>query len=147
MKNLSIAITEKKAAADRAEALKLILTPPCLLETEPPAAAPNSEYFDPKERSKERKKNVEMNRTDDKRSNAMAALKAKREGKQKREEEEAKRQAEREGNEDLDGGMYSIGNRNNYYITLRWCRRMKLSPSPPSPLRVSLRGMAFEGAF
>lgn len=42
------------------------------------------EYFDPKERSKERKKNVEMNRTDDKRSNAMAMLKAKREGKQKR---------------------------------------------------------------
>lgn len=31
----------------------------------------------------------------------MAALKAKREGKQRREEEEAKRQAEREGNEDL----------------------------------------------
>lgn len=84
----------------------MILTPPCLLETEQPAAAPNSEYFDPKERSKERKKNVEMNRTDDKRSNAMAALKAKREGKQKREEEEAKRQAEREGNEDLDGGMW-----------------------------------------
>lgn len=42
------------------------------------------EYFDPKERSKERKKNVEMNRTDDKRSNAMALLKARREGKQKR---------------------------------------------------------------
>lgn len=44
----------------------------------------SQEYFDPKERSKERKKNVEMNRTDDKRSNAMALLKAKREGKQKR---------------------------------------------------------------
>lgn len=42
------------------------------------------EYFDPKERSKERKKNVEANRTDDKRSNAMAMLKAKREGKLKR---------------------------------------------------------------
>lgn len=42
------------------------------------------EFFDPKERSKERKKNVEMNRTDDKRSSAMAMLKAKREGKQKR---------------------------------------------------------------
>lgn len=42
------------------------------------------EYFDPKERSKERKKNVEMNRTDDKRSNAMALLKARREGKLKR---------------------------------------------------------------
>lgn len=67
-----------------------------------------TEYFDPKERSKERKKNVEMNRTDDKRSNAMAALKAKREGKQRREEEEAKRQAEREGNEDLDSGNFCL---------------------------------------
>lgn len=44
----------------------------------------NGDYFDHKERSKERKKNVEMNRTDDKRSNAMALLKAKREGKAKR---------------------------------------------------------------
>uniref|UniRef100_A0A1A9WQF5 Plus3 domain-containing protein n=1 Tax=Glossina brevipalpis TaxID=37001 RepID=A0A1A9WQF5_9MUSC len=35
------------------------------------------DYYDHKERSKERKKNVEMNRTDDKRSNAMALLKAK----------------------------------------------------------------------
>lgn len=40
--------------------------------------------LDHKERSKERKKNVEMNRTDDKRSTAMAMLKAKREGKAKR---------------------------------------------------------------
>lgn len=45
------------------------------------------DYFDPKERSKERKKNVEMNKTDDKRSSAMAQLKARREGKQKREVE------------------------------------------------------------
>uniref|UniRef100_A0A182N3M5 Uncharacterized protein n=1 Tax=Anopheles dirus TaxID=7168 RepID=A0A182N3M5_9DIPT len=36
-----------------------------------------------------------MNRTDDKRSNAMALLKAKRQGKAKREEEEAKREAQR----------------------------------------------------
>lgn len=42
------------------------------------------EVLHPKERSKERKKTVEANRTDDKRSNAMAMLKAKREGKQKR---------------------------------------------------------------
>lgn len=42
------------------------------------------EFFDAKERSKERKKNVEMNKTDDKRSSAMAMLKARREGKQKR---------------------------------------------------------------
>lgn len=48
------------------------------------ATSGNGEYFDHKERSKERKKNVEMNRTDDKRSNAMALLKAKREGKAKR---------------------------------------------------------------
>ncbi|TMW46675.1 hypothetical protein DOY81_008245, partial [Sarcophaga bullata] len=61
-----------------------------------------SEYFDHKERSKERKKNVEMNRTDDKRSNAMALLKAKREGKAKREEEEAKRQAQKEREDEKD---------------------------------------------
>lgn len=94
----------EKAAAERAASLKII-SPPSFLINEKEEASGNSvatEYFDPKERSKERKKNVEMNRTDDKRSNAMAALKAKREGKQKREEEEAKRQAEREGNEDLD---------------------------------------------
>lgn len=42
------------------------------------------EVLDPKERSKERKKTVEANKTDDKRSNAMAMLKAKREGKLKR---------------------------------------------------------------
>ncbi|XP_017462738.1 PREDICTED: RNA polymerase-associated protein Rtf1 [Rhagoletis zephyria] len=62
--------------------------------------------LDHKERSKERKKNVEMNRTDDKRSTAMAMLKAKREGKAKREEEEAKRQAERDREdekEELEG--------------------------------------------
>lgn len=95
----------EKAAADRAEALKLVLEKPqYLLENEQSVPAASAEYFDPKERSKERKKNVEMNRTDDKRSNAMAALKAKREGKLKREEEEAKRQAEREVAEDLDGG-------------------------------------------
>ena len=64
------------------------------------------EYFDPKERSKERKKNVEMNKTDDKRTNAMALLKMKREGKQKREEEEAKREAQKkvdDEKEELDG--------------------------------------------
>ncbi|XP_058460083.1 RNA polymerase-associated protein Rtf1 [Malaya genurostris] len=73
-----------------------------------------SDYFDPKERSKERKKNVEANRTDDKRSNAMAMLKAKREGKAKREEEEAKREAQRKAEtddkdelEDVPGGKSS----------------------------------------
>ncbi|XP_065367314.1 RNA polymerase-associated protein Rtf1 [Calliphora vicina] len=74
----------------------------------------SAEYFDHKERSKERKKNVEMNRTDDKRSNAMALLKAKREGKAKREEEEAKRQAQKEREDEKDelesvtGGKSSV---------------------------------------
>lgn len=103
---------EKAAAAAKAAAA--LAPPPLLVEKEEPSGAVNTEYFDPKERSKERKKNVEMNRTDDKRSNAMAALKAKREGKAKREEEEAKRQAEREGNEDkeelegVSGGKSSV---------------------------------------
>ncbi|EDV36567.1 uncharacterized protein Dana_GF11885 [Drosophila ananassae] len=61
-----------------------------------------ADYFDHKERSKERKKNVEANKTDDKRSNAMAMLKAKREGKAKREEEEAKRAAERDRDDDKE---------------------------------------------
>ncbi|CAO1402599.1 unnamed protein product [Diamesa hyperborea] len=71
-----------------------------------PKVAFPEEYFDPKERSKERKKNVEMNKTDDKRTNAMALLKMKREGKQKREEEEAKREAQKkvdDEKEELDG--------------------------------------------
>ncbi|KXJ77757.1 hypothetical protein RP20_CCG006686 [Aedes albopictus] len=75
------------------------------------SASGASDYFDPKERSKERKKNVEANRTDDKRSNAMAMLKAKREGKAKREEEEAKKEAQRKAEtedkddlEDVPGG-------------------------------------------
>ncbi|XP_063698088.1 RNA polymerase-associated protein Rtf1 [Culicoides brevitarsis] len=73
----------------------------------------STEYFDPKERSKERKKNVEMNRTDDKRSNAMAMLKARREGKAKREEEEAKKEAQRKQEEEKDeiegvGGKSSV---------------------------------------
>ncbi|KAH8258054.1 hypothetical protein KR038_005120 [Drosophila bunnanda] len=66
------------------------------------AAAGVADYFDHKERSKERKKNVEANKTDDKRSNAMALLKAKREGKAKREEEEAKRMAERDRDDDKE---------------------------------------------
>ncbi|KAH8254256.1 hypothetical protein KR032_009156 [Drosophila birchii] len=66
------------------------------------AAAGVADYFDHKERSKERKKNVEANKTDDKRSNAMALLKAKREGKAKREEEEAKRMAERDRDDEKE---------------------------------------------
>lgn len=62
------------------------------------------EYFDPKERSKERKKNVEMNKTDDKRSSAMALLKARREGKQKREVERTVAAKDKEDEkEELDG--------------------------------------------
>lgn len=68
------------------------------------SASGGSDFFDPKERSKERKKNVEANRTDDKRSNAMAMLKAKREGKAKREEEEAKREAKRKAEKEDKGG-------------------------------------------
>lgn len=51
--------------------------------------------IDHKERSKERKKNIEENRGKvDKRVNAMAELKARREGKQKREEQELIRKEE-----------------------------------------------------
>lgn len=61
------------------------------------------DYFDPKERSKERKKNVEMNKTDDKRSNAMAQLKARREGKQKRDIERSEAlKKEEDEKEELD---------------------------------------------
>ncbi|KAI8037599.1 RNA polymerase-associated protein Rtf1 [Drosophila gunungcola] len=73
-----------------------------ILPDDQAAAAGVSDYFDHKERSKERKKNVEANKTDDKRSNAMALLKAKREGKAKREEEEAKRLAERDRDDDKE---------------------------------------------
>ncbi|KAL1517518.1 hypothetical protein ABEB36_001274 [Hypothenemus hampei] len=54
--------------------------------------------IDHKERSKERKKNIEENRgkTDNKRVNAMAELKARREGKQKREEAEEERKRKEE---------------------------------------------------
>ncbi|CAH0547959.1 unnamed protein product [Brassicogethes aeneus] len=53
--------------------------------------------IDHKERSKERKKNIEENRGKvDKRINAMAELKARREGKLKREEAEEKRKEEQE---------------------------------------------------
>ncbi|XP_020817187.1 LOW QUALITY PROTEIN: RNA polymerase-associated protein Rtf1 [Drosophila serrata] len=73
-----------------------------ILPEDQAAAAGVADYFDHKERSKERKKNVEANKTDDKRSNAMALLKAKREGKAKREEEEAKRMAERDRDEEKE---------------------------------------------
>lgn len=53
--------------------------------------------IDHKERSKERKKNIEENRGKvDKRVNAMAQLKAKREGKIKREEAEEERKKKEE---------------------------------------------------
>ncbi|KAH8290664.1 hypothetical protein KR054_004822 [Drosophila jambulina] len=73
-----------------------------ILPEDQAAAAGVADYFDHKERSKERKKNVEANKTDDKRSNAMALLKAKREGKAKREEEEAKRMAEKDRDDDKE---------------------------------------------
>uniref|UniRef100_A0A6B2EJ54 Putative rna polymerase-associated protein rtf1 n=1 Tax=Phlebotomus kandelakii TaxID=1109342 RepID=A0A6B2EJ54_9DIPT len=105
--------TERKKKKVSVERLPPPKMPPIPVIASPSPEKPREEasgsapeYFDPKERSKERKKNVEANKTDDKRSNAMALLKARREGKQKREEEEAKRQAERERDEDkeeLDG--------------------------------------------
>lgn len=87
--------------------------PTSVLESPEKKSNDSTEYFDPKERSKERKKNVEANRTDDKRSNAMAMLKARREGKQKREEEEAKKQEQRKQEEEKDeiegvGGKSSV---------------------------------------
>lgn len=57
--------------------------------------------IDHKERSKERKKNIEENRGKiDKRVNAMAELKARRQGKQKREEEETARREEQRKKEE-----------------------------------------------
>lgn len=57
--------------------------------------------IDHKERSKERKKNIEENRGKvDKRVNAMAELKARREGKQRRDEETARREEERKKKEE-----------------------------------------------
>lgn len=100
---------------------KPMFSPPRTTETAVPSpvespekkSSDSTEYFDPKERSKERKKNVEMNRTDDKRSNAMAMLKARREGKIKREEEEAKKEAQRKQEEEKEeiegvGGKSSV---------------------------------------
>lgn len=59
--------------------------------------------IDHKERSKERKKNIEENRGRvDKRVNAMAELKARREDKQKREEAEEKRKEEQRRKEEED---------------------------------------------
>lgn len=57
--------------------------------------------IDLKERSKERKKNIEENRgkVDNKRVNAMAELKARREGKIKREEAEEERKKKKEEEE------------------------------------------------
>lgn len=59
--------------------------------------------IDHKERSKERKKNIEENRGRvDKRVNAMAELKARREDKQKREEAEEKRKEEQRKKDEED---------------------------------------------
>ncbi|XP_055621344.1 RNA polymerase-associated protein Rtf1 isoform X2 [Toxorhynchites rutilus septentrionalis] len=103
---------KQEASEDEVEMGSPLSSPEKNKENESASGA--SDYFDPKERSKERKKNVEANRTDDKRSNAMAMLKAKREGKAKREEEEAKREAQRKAEtddkdelEDVPGGKSS----------------------------------------
>lgn len=66
--------------------------------------------IDHKERSKERKKNIEENRGKvDKRVNAMAELKARRQGKQKREEEETARREEQRKKEEEEEEKQSAG--------------------------------------
>ncbi|KXJ81691.1 hypothetical protein RP20_CCG018326 [Aedes albopictus] len=74
----------------------------------PENAPAGSDYFNLKERSKERKKNIEANRTDNKRNNAMTMLNAKREGKAKRDKEEDNKVAQTKGNlESIVGGESS----------------------------------------
>lgn len=96
-----------------------VFSPPRPEVSSPVAESPekksseSTEYFDPKERSKERKKNVEMNRTDDKRSNAMALLKARREGKIKREEEEAKKEQQRKLEEEKEETIDGVGGKSS----------------------------------
>ncbi|XP_018335977.2 RNA polymerase-associated protein Rtf1 [Agrilus planipennis] len=64
--------------------------------------------IDHKERSKERKKNIEENRgRQDKRADAMAELKARREGKQKREEQESARREEQKKKEEEEAALLS----------------------------------------
>lgn len=67
--------------------------------------------IDHKERSKERKKNIEENRGRvDKRVNAMAELKARREDKQKREEAEEKRKEEQRKKDEEEAALSSNKN-------------------------------------
>ncbi|XP_017781238.1 PREDICTED: RNA polymerase-associated protein Rtf1 isoform X2 [Nicrophorus vespilloides] len=67
--------------------------------------------IDHKERSKERKKNIEENRGKvDKRVNAMAELKARREGKQRREELESARREEQRKKDEEDASLSSKKN-------------------------------------
>lgn len=64
--------------------------------------------IDHKERSKERKKNIEENRGRvDKRVNAMAELKARREGKQRREEAETARREEQRKKDEEEAAILS----------------------------------------
>lgn len=64
--------------------------------------------IDHKERSKERKKNIEENRGRvDKRVNAMAELKARREGKQRREEAETARREEQRKKDEEEAALLS----------------------------------------
>lgn len=67
--------------------------------------------IDHKERSKERKKNIEENRGKvDKRVNAMAELKARREGKQRREEQETMRREEQRRKDEEEANLSSKKN-------------------------------------
>ena len=71
--------------------------------------------IDHKERSKERKKNIEENRGKvDKRVNAMAELKAKREGQKRREElETARREEQKKKEEEEEEEALVTSNKNN----------------------------------
>ncbi|XP_062705150.1 RNA polymerase-associated protein Rtf1-like [Aedes albopictus] len=79
---------------------------PPKIETSRSSQSSPESSFDLKERSKERKKNIAANRTDDKRSNAMAMLKAQREGKAKRDDEEANEMAQRKP--EIKNGLENI---------------------------------------
>lgn len=96
--------------------------------------------IDHKERSKERKKNIEENRGKvDKRVNAMAELKARREGKQKREELESIRREEQRKKEEEEAVQVSNKNSvklkaSDIYSDDSESEGGKSSPQPTRPI-------------
>ncbi|KXJ81690.1 hypothetical protein RP20_CCG018324 [Aedes albopictus] len=99
---------QKKMKMDEVKELgqKTLQEEPPKIETSRSSQSSPESSFDLKERSKERKKNIAANRTDDKRSNAMAMLKAQREGKAKRDDEEANEVAQRKP--EIKNGLENI---------------------------------------